>query len=288
MISMTGFAYKEWANEEIALSVGIKGYNNRFLDISIITPPWLSQLEPGIRGIICGICGRGRVEVSIRLKEINVPLTVSVNVNAARAYMKAVSDLANDLGIDENWGVSGLIGMDGVLEIEKNYDEQRYWKLIEPVLIDAAGQFQTERAREGKNTQENILGSINSIESSLRTIRDYIPSLENSIKENIKTRFNELTGGIIDENRVLAETAVLLMKYTVSEEISRLDSHLCEFKTETANNDRPGRKLDFLCQEMNREINTIGSKSTVLEVSRAVVGMKEALENVREQLRNVE
>jgi uncharacterized protein (TIGR00255 family) len=161
--------------------------------------------------------------------------------------------------------------------------------LIEPVLREAAAAFQTERTREGKHTEQDILSEISAIESALQTITAHIPGLESAIKENIKARFKEITGeGIIDENRILAETALLLMKYTVSEEISRLSSHLAEFRTETSRNERPGKKLDFLCQEINREINTIGSKSAILEVSRAVVEMKECLENVREQLRNVE
>jgi uncharacterized protein (TIGR00255 family) len=112
--------------------------------------------------------------------------------------------------------------------------------------------------------------------------------MEALIQENLRTRFAELLGDKIDENRILAETATLLMKYTVSEEISRLSSHLEEFRLETGRNPSPGKKLDFLCQEINREINTIGSKTPVLEVSRAVVAMKDALENIREQLRNVE
>ena len=95
-------------------------------------------------------------------------------------------------------------------------------------------------------------------------------------------------GKTIDENRILAETAVLLMKYTINEELSRLSSHLDEFRAEVGRNPSPGKKLDFLCQEINREINTIGSKTPILEVSHAVVEMKEALENIREQLRNVE
>ncbi|MDR0878329.1 MAG: DUF1732 domain-containing protein, partial [Treponema sp.] len=111
---------------------------------------------------------------------------------------------------------------------------------------------------------------------------------ESSIKENLKSRFAEVLGNQIDENRILAETAILLMKYTISEELSRLASHLGEFRAETERNPSPGKKLDFLCQEINREINTIGSKTPILEVSRAVVDMKDALENVREQLRNVE
>jgi len=288
MTSMTGFAYKEWANENVSISVQIKGYNNRFLEIFVNTPPWLPQLEQRVRDIIGNVCGRGKVEVAIRVRETNAPLSVSVNANAANAYMQAVSGLASSLGINEQLSITALINMEGVLDIEKSHDDERYWSLIEPVLTEAAGVFQAERIREGKHTEEDILNSISQIESSLQTVTAQLPALESSIKENIKARFKEISDGDIDENRILAETAILLMKYTVSEEISRLSSHLGEFRAETAKNDRPGKKLDFLCQEINREINTIGSKSVILEVSRAVVEMKEALENVREQLRNVE
>jgi len=288
MISMTGFAYREWAGEDISLSVEIKGCNNRFLELQVYLPPWLSYMEPKAREIISGVCGRGKVEVTIRLKETNAPLNVTVNANAARAYMEALSALAADLGIDASLSVPVLIGMEGVLDVEKKRDEQRYWNVIEPVLRETVSLFQAERVREGKHTQEDILNSINVIESALQIVSSHTGELENSIKENIKTRFQEISGNAIDENRVLAETAVLLMKYTISEEVSRLSSHLAEFRAEAARNERPGKKLDFLCQEINREINTIGSKSAILEVSRAVVEMKEALENVREQLRNVE
>jgi len=288
MTSMTGFAYREWANEGISISVQIKGYNNRFLEIFVNTPPWLPQLEQRVRDIIGGVCGRGKIEVAIRVRETNAPMNVSVNENAANAYMRAVSGLASSLGINEKLSITALIGMEGVLDIEKNRDDERYWSLIEPVLTETVGAFQQERIREGKHTEEDILNSISGIESSLQTVTAHLPALESSIKENIKARFKEIAGSGIDENRILAETAILLIKYTVSEEISRLSSHLAEFRAETAKNERPGKKLDFLCQEINREINTIGSKSAILEVSRAVVNMKEALENVREQLRNIE
>ena len=288
MNSMTGFAWRERADGEISVSVEIKGYNNRFLEISVGLPPWLSCLEPKIRGIVSDRCGRGRVEVSVRVKEPNARVNVTVNAAAAKAYMEAVSSLGDILGIDEKISLSTLIGMEGVLETEKNLDTERYWNAIEPVLREAVAAFVADRAREGKHTEEDILNSVGRIEFALQTVTSHVPTLEATIQENIRARFKELTGGSIDENRILAETAVLLIKYTVSEEISRLSSHLCEFRAEATRNDRPGKKLDFLCQEINREVNTIGSKSTIAEVSRAVVEMKEALENVREQLRNIE
>lgn len=288
MISMTGFAYREWAGEDVSVSVEIKGYNNRFLEIYVNLPPWLSYMEAAVRELISKICCRGKVEIWIRIKEINAPVNVSINTNAAKAYMQALSSLAGELGIESQINLPMLIGMDGVLDAEKKRDEGRYWNLIEPVLKEAADAFQAERIREGKHTEEDILVSLEGIEMALQTIMTRIPDLEKSFIENITSRYRELIGDNIDENRLLSEIAILLMKYTISEETSRLKSHIAEFRAETAKNIRPGKKLDFFCQEINREINTIGSKSTIIEVSRAVVEMKELLENIREQLRNVE
>ena len=288
MISMTGYAYREKAGEDISLSVEIRGYNNRFLEVYVNTPPWLSGVEPKIKEYITSFCGRGKVEVFIRLREHNAPISVSVNTLAAKAYRDAINALAGELGINEKPDLGLLLGMEGVLEIEKNRDTEHYWQIIEPVLKDAAEAFNAERVREGKHTEEDILKSIERIEASLKAAASFAPALEASIRENIRTRFAECLGNQIDENRILAETAVLLMKYTISEEISRLTSHLAEFRAEAERNLRPGKKLDFLCQEINREINTIGSKTTIVEVSAGIVQMKEALENVREQLRNVE
>ena len=288
MISMTGYAWRERAGEDISLSVEIKGYNNRFLEIYVNSPPWLSSMEPKIREVLAAMCGRGKVEVTVRLREHNAPVNVSVNTAAARAYHEAICALTAALGINEKPGLSTLLGMEGVLEVEKNRDDKRYWQAIEPVLREASEAFNTERIREGKHTADAVLDLIGRIEQSLETVAAHASALEAQIRENITSRFEELLGDKVDENRVLAETAVLLMKYTIAEEISRLASHLAEFKKEAAENPRPGKKLDFLCQEINREINTIGSKSALVEVSRAVLEMKESLENVREQLRNVE
>ena len=288
MISMTGFAFIEKTTEDFSVAVEIKGYNSRFLELQIHAPPWLSNLEPKIRAIISGVCGRGKVDVFLRVKELNAPLNVNINTEAAEAYFNEIIYLANYLGIKEKPGLSTIIGMEGVLEAEKIRDDTKYWSVIEPVLREAVVIFQAERAREGKHTEEDILNSLSRIESALQTVKSRVSDLENSIKENIRARFKEIIETAVDENRILAETALILMKYTISEEISRLSSHLAEFRSETARNDKPGKKLDFLSQEINREINTIGSKSIIIEVSRAVVEMKEALENIREQLRNAE
>ena len=288
MISMTGYAYREKTGQDLSVSAEIKGCNGRFLDIFVNLPPWLSSLEMKIRELIASCCGRGKVDVVVRVREYNAPVNISVNIKTARAYYDAVNNLARELGLDEKCGLAGLLRMDGVLEIEKNRDDERYWQEIEPVLKDALNAFIIEREREGKHTEKDILLNLEKIETSVKTVASFAPLIEKTLKENIKLRFTEMLGDHIDENRILAETAALLLKYTISEEISRLSSHLNEFKAEVERNSRPGKKLDFLCQEINREINTIGSKSAIIEVNGEVVQMKESLENIREQLRNVE
>jgi uncharacterized protein (TIGR00255 family) len=233
-------------------------------------------------------CRRGKVEVNIRFKDYNSGVSVAVNREAALAYGSAISVLARILGIREKPSLSAILGMEGVLEVEKNRDDERNWRHVESCLKIAADRFDGERMREGEHTLGDIFFHIAALESSVRIAAGHAPLMEISIRENLRNRFIELLGDQIDENRILAETAVLLMKYTISEEISRLSSHIAEFRAEAERNPSPGKKLDFLCQEMNREVNTIGSKTPDLAVSRAVVDMKDALENIREQLRNVE
>jgi uncharacterized protein (TIGR00255 family) len=288
MVSMTGYAYREKTGQDLSVTIEIKGVNNRYLEVYINLPPWLSMFEAKVREKIVSCCGRGKVEIFIRVREHNVPVKININKNAAKAYYDAIYDMARGLGIKEKPGLAALMEMDGILDIEKTRDDEYYWQTIEPLLNEAVQVFCQEREREGNHTKADILSHLEMIESSLKTIYEFVPIIEQTLKDNIKTRFTELLGNQIDENRVLAEAASLLLKYTISEELSRLTSHLGEFKKETKNNTRPGKKLDFLCQEINREINTIGSKSAIIEVSSEVVKMKETLENIREQLRNIE
>jgi len=286
--SMTGYGHKEWSDEAISLSVELKSYNNRFLDVFVNLPSFLSPLEPRIREFLTERCLRGKVEVSVRAKELKGDVSVSVDEAAAAAYFNAVRRLSAVLGLEESPRLSTIMGLDGVLVAEKSRDPERFWVPLEKMLRSAFDDFESARKREGAATEADILAHIGAIEAALSVVAGHGPAMEESIKENLRSRFKEVLGDQVDENRVLAETAVLLMKYTISEELSRLKAHLAEFRAESARNPAPGKKLDFLCQEINREINTIGSKTPILEVSRAVVEMKDALENVREQLRNIE
>ena len=288
MKSMTGYAYNESTRDDITVSVEIKGYNSRFLDLSIHITPWLSSLEPQIKEYISSMFLRGKIEVGIKVRELNAPVSVTINKNAAAAYMNTINSLAMDLGLSEKADLKMILGFEGVLETDKNINAENYWALIRPILEEAASKFDMERIREGNDAANDILSHLAILEDAATAINAFAPEIEETIKKNLRERFTDLLGEKIDESRILAETAVLLMKYTISEELSRLSSHLTEFRSEAVRNQSPGKKLDFLCQEINREINTIGSKTPILDVSRAVVEMKNALENIREQLRNVE
>jgi uncharacterized protein (TIGR00255 family) len=241
-----------------------------------------------VREYLASRYARGKVELSVRIREEDSPASISINKSIAAEYKKAIGELAKALNIKEKVSLSMILRLEGVLEIETEKDAEKYWTYIEPVLATAADRFEAERVREGGHTAEDILSYVAALENSVLTISSHIPELEASIKENLRNRFAEFLGDRYDDNRVLTETAVLLMKYSISEELARLSSHLKEFRFEVEQNPGPGKKLDFLSQEINREVNTIGSKSPVLEVSRAVVEMKSALEDIREQLRNVE
>jgi len=288
MKSMTGYAYKENSNNKITVSVELKCYNSRFLDIYIHLPSWLSVLESEVRQCINASFIRGKIEAGIRFKHEEAEIAVAVNKNAAQVYHKAIRELAASLDIKEEPGLAMILGQEGVIETETKRDLDLYRKLIIPVLAEAIQQADAERVREGNHTKADILSHIGIIEESVKAVTGHVPEIESAFKENLRSRLEEHLGDKIDENRILAETALVLVKYSIAEELSRLSSHLSEFKLEIERNPSPGKKLDFLSQEINREINTIGSKTPVLEVSRAVVEMKNALENIREQLRNVE
>jgi uncharacterized protein (TIGR00255 family) len=300
---MTGYAYKAIdavhaagsTEEPISFSIEIKSYNSRFLEVFINIPPFLSGLEPRIREIALNALYRGKVEITIKLKH-NASISVSVNKETAQAYLQAMTGLSEALRLYEEPSLSLLLSMDGVMETSQSRNDDVYWEKLEPLFRSAITQLNNERAREGDHAQAHIVSLIAELEKSLETIGRFAQEEETILKERVRGRFiahlTEIAGSYpVDaaiENRIYAEIAALLMKSTIAEELSRLNAHFAEFHAEIKRNPCPGKKLDFLCQEIQREINTIGSKACKHEVSGEVVSMKNALENIREQLRNIE
>lgn len=288
MRSMTGYGTSEYSDEKIRVSVDLKAYNNKYLDISLNMPQWLNPLEGKIRETVksMGIL-RGRVDLNIRIKELLEDVTVFIDENMVKEVVTGLRQIIKVSGIDNTINVSDVMQVDGILKSVKNRDIDGLWPILEEELKNVLTQFIIEKEREGLSLKEDIFSSLDSILSSVDISEGYIPTVEEKIKLNFQERFREVLGNDIDENRILTELGVLLVKYDINEEVVRLRSHIGNFK-DSSKIIPCGKKLDFICQEMNREINTIGSKSPMIEISQLVVNMKNSLEQIREQARNVE
>ncbi len=288
MNSMTGYGYKEIMADSTQVSVEIRSVNSRFLDLNINMPSFLNPLESRFRKLLTENIIRGKVDVSIRAKDTNSTAKITADPQAAVLYRNAIAEIARALGQSEDIPLSLIIEQEGVLNITHEYDVECYWKKIEPVFNDVLNEFLADRKREGENLKKDLLAKLDKLDECAAFFKQWQPEMEKRFKENITAKFNELLGDHVDENKILEETASLMIKYTINEEIIRLHSHLAALRKELNENPVPGKRMDFICQEANREINTIGSKNQFTEVGAMVVNAKDALENIREQSKNVE
>lgn len=288
MTSMTGYAYEEKSGDTAVVSVEIKSVNSRFLDLTINLPPYLNQLESYYRKKISEKVLRGKVDVYIRVKELESDTEISADTGVAKSYLEAIKKVAQATGYSTEIPLSLIISQPGVLNSNKSYDVEKYKDLIDPLFDSALKTFVSDRTREGENMKKDLLAKLSKLEECAKFFIEYQPKMEEIFKEQITSKFKELLGEHADENRIMTETAAMLVKYTINEEIVRLNSHISAMKNELENNPVPGKKLDFICQEMNREINTIGSKNQFAQVGAMVITAKDSLENIREQAKNVE
>jgi uncharacterized protein (TIGR00255 family) len=288
MTSMTGFGHGEHRDNRVQLLLEIRSYNNRYLELSINLPYSLKQLEPRVREFLSSHIQRGKVEFYLSVIELEEESEVFVDHARVRTYMKALADLRRQAGLREKPGIQHLIGLEGVLKTVSRKDPEALWALVTPVLEKVFADFDASRTVEGKKTERDIRKFASDIRASLAVIEAKVPDIETKIRQGLRERFNELLGEGVEESRILAETAVQLMRSDINEEVQRMKAHL-ESLDEACGGDGPqGKKLDFVCQELGREINTIGSKSMTLEIDQAVIAVKDSLEKIREQLRNVE
>lgn len=289
MNSMTGYSYNEELGENYSVSVEIKSVNSRFLDLSINLPSFLGRLESKFKELITSKIQRGKIDVFIRIKENNAPVTISVDEKMAKSYFDAISKVANTIGqTEKDIPLSLIISQEGVLTSQKEIDIDYYWNLILPIFEKAFEDFVVDRKREGENLKNDLLFQLDKIQKASEIFSEWQPKMENAFKESILKKFNELLADKVDEQRVMTEVAALMVKYTINEEIVRLKSHINALTKEIVENPIPGKRIDFICQEMNREINTIGSKNQFIEIAQEVINAKDALENIREQSKNIE
>lgn len=289
MNSMTGYSFKETITEGTQISVEIKSVNSRFLDLSINLPPFLNPLEQRIREEITKKVVRGKIDVNLRVKDLVSKASVSADPASAKAYFDAILEVAKAIGKDQkDIPLSLIIAQEGVLNVSHNYDTEAYWKKLEPVFTPVLEDYLSDRKREGENLKKDLLLKLDILDECADFFAKWQPQMEEKFRESISKKFHELLEDHADENRIMQETAAMLVKYTINEEIIRLKSHLEALRKELNENPIPGKKMDFICQEANREINTIGSKNQFTEVGAMVIKAKDALENIREQAKNVE
>lgn len=288
MISMTGYGRAEKQGERAHVVVEIKTVNNRYLDLNATLPGSLGALELKVRDRINTACARGRVDVFIRYRELEEDLEVTVDRAALAAYLDSLSVLRDAASISEPVTLDHLLQREGILKTERAVDADLAWQNIEPVFDEALGACTTSRKAEGERLAHDIRAQIAEVASALNAITEREVEIETQVRTNLRDRFRDVVGDSVEESRMLAEVAVQLTRFSIHEEIVRLSGHLESFY-KTLDSDEPvGKALDFRCQEMHREINTIGSKSIVQSISESVIKAKQAIENVREQLRNVE
>jgi uncharacterized protein (TIGR00255 family) len=286
--SMTGFAHKDIAHPGFRGSLELKSYNNRYLDISISLPPYLSRLEPRFRAFLSDRIIHGKVEAWLRLREFDAPVEASADLAAAKAVAGVLRQVSEACGIGSPLSLGSIIGFEGVVAFERELDDESLWAKMLPELEACFAEYEASRFREGEATKLDIETQLGRLSAGLALVKEQVPEIDRTVRAQLSAKFKEVMGDEVDEGRVLAEIASALMKYTINEELARLSAHIDSFSQIAGKETAPGKKLDFLCQEMNREVNTIGSKSMLLSVSRSVVELKDALENIREQLRNIE
>lgn len=289
MNSMTGYGYKETVVDGTQVSVEIRSVNSRFMDLNVNIPSYLNSLEARIRSLVTESIARGKIDLSIRVRDLNSTATVTADPKAAKMYYDAITQIADAIGLQkENIPLSLVVGQEGVLNVSHDYDAEVYWNKINGILGEVLAQFVSDRKREGENLKVDLLAKLDVLDSCAAFFKEWQPKMEEKFRAQIEGRFKELLGDHADENRIMEETAAMLVKYTINEEIIRLASHLKALRKEFLENPVPGKRIDFICQEANREINTIGSKNQFTEVGAMVIKAKDALENIREQSKNVE
>lgn len=292
MKSMTGYGSADGKVGRGELYIEIKSVNHRFCDISYKIPPKMGVLESYIRDIIQTKVSRGKVEIYFKEKmDIAQSGEMIVNVELARKYQKIIQKLNAVLGIkkvDINlYDIIDVRELISTKETSVSYEE--YWKSIESILRNALSKFDKMRKVEGLHIKKEQQRQLNELSGILKRVQMQSKKTVNGYEARMRSRLDVLLkGATLDEQRVRSELAFLADKFDVAEELSRLDSHIKQYRALLESNESVGRSLDFLLQEMNREINTLGSKANDVVNSKHVVDIKGILEKMREQAQNIE
>lgn len=290
MKSMTGFGRASLESNGKNYIIEIKTVNNKYSDITVKSPKRLSFMEDKIRKQIANRITRGKVEVSVSFFDFsNKSKNVVLNKEIAKEYIKQLREIADENNLSENISVVEIAKLPDILNsIDSDNDEEIASEALQCLNMALDSLIEMRKA-EGENIKQDLLVRIERVqnlvdkiaENSKGIVEEYVSKLEKRVKEILKTE-------VVDENRIAQEAVIYADKTSIEEELTRLNSHIVQFK-ELVNSDGPvGKKLDFMIQEMNRETNTIGSKAGSGEITKAVIDLKVELEDIREQIQNIE
>lgn len=289
--SMTGFGRGEITQDGKEFTVEIKTVNHRYSDIFIKMPRQINFLEDRVRDLVSKGISRGKIDVFITYSNYGDDSKfVTFDEQLAKAYISAVESLRDKFGLADDISVSLISKYPDVLKVEQaQEDEEQLWSLLKQAVENAVSSLIRMRQTEGEGLRRVLLERADIIESMVAEISKRAPEVPKEYKARLTDRIRELLDQqTIDENRLAMEVALFADRCSIDEELVRLTSHLGQLR-QILDMDQPvGRKLDFLVQEMNREINTIGSKANDLIITKLVVDVKSEIEKIREQIQNIE
>lgn len=289
--SMTGFGRCERITSEYKISVEIKAVNHRYLDLGLKMPKKFNYFEAAIRTLLKSYIQRGKVDLFINYEDYTQGnLCLKYNPSLAAEYMDYFKRMEEAFGIPNDITVSRLAQFPEVLTMEQvPDDEEHLWEILSEALKEAAEQFVKSRELEGEHLREDLLGKLDHMTVLVDQVEERFPQILKEYQGRLEDKVKELlAAAAIDENRIAAEVIVYADKICVDEEMVRLRSHIEATRAELLSGGSVGRKLDFIAQEMNREANTILSKSTDVTIADTAIALKTEIEKIREQIQNIE
>lgn len=290
--SMTGFGHGEVSNDKNQkVTVEMKSVNHRYCDISLKLPKKLAMFEANIRNIMKEYASRGKIDIYVSYEDLS-ETAVSLYYNQAMAeeYMQVFKKMQEDFNIETKITAEALAKYPEVVTIEEvQQDEEVWWELLEAALRQAAEKFVETRTIEGANLKRDLLGKLDQMAADVTFIEERSPQIIAEYRSKLEEKVKEfLEDSTIEENRIAAEVTLYADKIAVDEEIVRLQSHISSMTDVLESDESIGRKLDFMAQEMNREANTILSKSSDVDLADHAIELKTNVEKVREQIQNIE
>jgi uncharacterized protein (TIGR00255 family) len=291
--SMTGFGRAEVSGESIAVTVEARSVNHRHLDVALRLPRTLAALELDARRLVQARLERGRVDVTVQVTPLTGSATQRVQVDAAlaREYLSRAQAVAAELGAGDGPGIEWVLERSGVMRLEdaEPVEASAPWPLLERALTQALDELVERRTAEGERLVEALRTLHADLGATVEAMAGRAPASSARREQRLRERLRGLLADTaIDETRILTEAAIWAEKSDVTEELARLRAHLAEFGLALDKGGPVGRALDFLIQELNREVNTVGSKADDLELSQAALAAKGVLEKIREQVQNLE